>query len=75
MSSRFTKPIENHCPDCGGILERAIVTETYHVEGRDVLVSDLLPYRCLSCRTLVWTEAELRRAREAVALKLRKLAA
>ena len=77
MSSRSKKPEpESPCPECpDGTLERTIVSRTYKVEGRKVRVDGLMPDKCNRCGALVWPEAEARRAREAVALKLRKAAA
>ncbi len=45
------------------------------VQGSRFRVDGLLPDRCSECGTLVWPNSELERAREIVAIKLRKLAA
>ncbi|MBI4870833.1 MAG: hypothetical protein HY814_04620 [Candidatus Riflebacteria bacterium] len=57
------------------MLGRVIVSKTYTVDGRSIRVDGLMPDQCPVCGALVWPEAESRRAREAVELQLRKLAA
>ncbi len=67
---------ETRCPACGqGHVERVIVSRTYKVEGKRFRVDGLMPDRCNSCGELTWSEAELRRADEALAIKLRDAAA
>jgi YgiT-type zinc finger domain-containing protein len=77
MSSQFTKPTpETRCPDCGkGVLEFVLVSETFEVDGQQVRVEDLMPYRCPECKALVYPPSEAERARRAVALKLLRQAA
>lgn len=76
MSSRSTKPTENRCPECGkGVLRRDVVSKVIEGPGGRVRVDGLLPDRCSECRALVWPNSELERAREIVAIKLRKAAA
>ncbi len=68
--------VETRCPACGkGIVERVIVSRTYTVDGKRVSVDGLMPDKCSACSELTWSEAELRRADEAIAITLRKAVA
>ncbi|MBI4872953.1 MAG: hypothetical protein HY814_15475 [Candidatus Riflebacteria bacterium] len=68
------KPTENRCPECGGQLVRVVTSRTLNVEGHPVFVEGLMPYECLACKEQVWPNAELMRAREQAAIKVRKAA-
>jgi hypothetical protein len=56
-------------------VERVIVSQTFTVAGRPVCIDGLMPDKCTVCGELTWSEAELRRADEAIAIKLRMAAA
>ncbi len=77
MSSQSTKPSgDNRCPECGGRMEKVIVSETFEVPGgKRVTVDGLMPEKCVSCGEFVYTEEEAQRVREAIAIKLQKAAA
>ncbi|MBI4867544.1 MAG: YgiT-type zinc finger protein [Candidatus Wallbacteria bacterium] len=73
---RVAGEVETRCPACGkGFVERVIVSRTFTIEGRPVCIDGLMPDKCAACGELTWSEGELRRADEAIAIKLRKVAA
>lgn len=51
------------------------MSQTYSIGGKRVRVEGLMPDKCDVCGELTWSEAELKRADEAIAIKLRKVAA
>ncbi len=75
-SSSAADGVRNRCPACGrGTVERVIVSKTFRVEGKRVRVDGLMPSKCDVCGELTWSERELKRADEAIAIKLRRAAA
>lgn len=71
--TRRPQEVATRCPACGkGVVKRIIVSRTFTLEGQSVRIDGLMPDKCTICGELTWSEAELRRADEAIAIKLRK---